>query len=187
MNKTGPLHLFATFFKVGATTFGGGYAMLPIIKREVVEAKNWLNEEEFIDSLGVAQSLPGAVAVNLAVFIGYKLHGLRGALMSLLGVVLPSFLVILAIAMFFTHFTEHPVVRAAFAGIRPAVASLIAAAVVKIGKPVFTRRRSIILTFFFLLLSLALGIHPVFIILLGIGIGLLLCAAAGREKERGGQ
>ena len=110
MRQNSFLVLFITFFKIGATTFGGGYAMLPIIKREVVERHGWISEEEFVDVLAVAQSSPGAVAVNSAVFIGCKLYGYLGAFVALLGSVLPSFLIILLIAAFFTRYTEYPVV-----------------------------------------------------------------------------
>ena len=168
------LTLFSTFFKVGAFTFGGGYAMLPIIKREVVDEKQWLTEQEFVDVLAVVQSSPGAVAVNSAVFIGCKLRGIAGALSALLGVVLPSFMIILVIALFFTHFITHPVAAAAFAGIRPAIAALIAAAVVKIGKPVLKQRSNIILTLFFLSLSIFLALHPIVIIIAGASLGILL-------------
>lgn len=187
MNNKANLEIFVTFFKIGATTFGGGYAMLPIIKREVVENREWLNHEEFIDVLAVAQSSPGAIAVNSAVFIGQKLQGFPGAISALLGSVLPSFIVILTIAMFFTRITEHPVAVAAFAGIRPAIAALIAAAMIKVGKPVFKRRRNIILTICFLLLTLILDFHPIVIILLGAGAGLLFhwlsCRQAATEEE----
>jgi chromate transporter len=168
------LTLFATFFKVGAFTFGGGYAMLPIIKREVVDDRQWLTEKEFVDVLAVAQSSPGPVAVNSAVFIGCKLRGIAGALSALLGVVLPSFLIILAIALFFANIITHPVAAAAFAGIRPAIAALIAAAVVKIGKPILKQQRNIILTLFFLLLSVFLGLHPIVIIISGAAFGILM-------------
>ncbi len=168
------LSLFTTFFRVGAFTFGGGYAMLPIIKREVVEDHHWLTEEEFVDVLAVAQSSPGAVAVNSAVFIGCKLKGVSGALSALLGVILPSFLIILAIAIFFARYTGHPVAVAAFAGIRPAIAALIAAAVIKIGKPVLKIRRNLVFTLLFLSLSVGLGLHPIVIIVLGAATGILL-------------
>ena len=186
MRQNSFLVLFITFFKIGATTFGGGYAMLPIIKREVVERHGWISEEEFVDVLAVAQSSPGAVAVNSAVFIGCKLYGYLGAFVALLGSVLPSFLIILLIAAFFTRYTEYPVVLAAFAGIRPAIAALIAAAVIKIGKPVLKKRINILFALFFLVLSAGFGVHPVLVILLGIMSGLLLSRLenkAGRESE----
>ncbi|EEG78952.1 chromate transporter [Dethiobacter alkaliphilus] len=174
MKQNPYFQLFSTFFKIGATTFGGGYAMLPIIKREVVETHGWLHEDEFVDVLAVAQSSPGAVAINSAIFIGCKLHGYPGAVASMLGAVLPSFIVILTIAIFFARYTEIPVVAAAFAGIRPAVAALIAAAVLKIGKPVLKSRTQIIFALAFLILSSAFNVHPVAVIVLGAGSGLLL-------------
>src|SRR5690554_4934627 len=159
MENNSLLQLFLTFLKIGATTFGGGYAMLPIIKREVVENFAWLSDEEFVDTLAVTQSLPGAIAVNSAIFIGYRVRGYAGALLSMFGAVLPSFLVILFIATFFARFAEYPMVQAAFAGIRPAIAALIAAAVLKVGKPVLKNRQSIILAVVFLLLAEGLSIH----------------------------
>ncbi|MGI6659208.1 MAG: chromate transporter [Dethiobacteraceae bacterium] len=97
---------------------------MPIIKREVVERFAWLSDEEFVDTLAVTQSIPGAIAVNSAVFIGYKVRGCAGALLAMTGAVLPSFLVILLIAVFFVRFTEYPIVQAAFTGIRPAISRL---------------------------------------------------------------
>ena len=112
-------HLFITFFKIGATTFGGGYAMIPVIRQEMVSAKNWLTNEEFVDVLAVAQSSPGAVAINSAVFIGYKLAGIPGSFSALLGVVLPSFLIILLVAVFFAQFAQYPAVASAAPRIPP--------------------------------------------------------------------
>lgn len=183
MRQNHYLVLFLTFFKIGATTFGGGYAMLPIIKREVVERHRWISDEEFVDVLAVAQSSPGAVAVNSSVFIGCKLYGVPGAFVALLGSVLPSFLIILLIAAFFVRYTEYPVVVAAFAGVRPAIAALIAAAVVKIGMPVLKKRNNIFFALFFLILSAGVGVHPVMIILLGIVVGLLLCKLEKNARE----
>ncbi len=181
-----PAELFLAFFKVGAFTIGGGYAMLPVIKQEVVDNKLWLGEEEFVDVLAVAQSSPGAVAVNSAVFIGYKLHGLSGAAFSLLGVILPSFLIILVIASIFAHYTENRIVATAFSGVRPAVAALIAAAVVKTGKPVFKKKQNFALAALFLSLSLGLGLHPILIILAGALLGIVLALREHRKEKGGG-
>lgn len=180
----GCLKIFFTFFRVGLFTFGGGYAMLPIVKREVVENHRWLSEEEFIDMLAVAQSLPGAVAVNSAVYVGYKLEGLAGSVSSLLGVVLPSFLVILVIAVFFIHFATYPLVTAAFAGIRPTIVALIAAAVFKIGKPVLKKRQNLPLVAAFLLLSSWLGLHPMLVILCGVATGIIIFSFELREEKK---
>lgn len=184
MQNASLANIFTTFFKVGATTFGGGYAMLPVIKREVVERLRWLTDDEFVDALAVAQSSPGAVAINISVFIGCKLRRYPGAFAALLGSVLPSFLVILAIAAFFARYTESPFVIAAFTGIRPAIAALIAAAVLKLGKPALKKRQSVLSAGFFLLFAAGFGLHPFIIILLGAGSGILLSyLAAKRERE----
>jgi chromate transporter len=179
------LKIFLTFFKIGATTFGGGYAMLPIIRREVVEKHGWIDGEEFVDVLAVAQSSPGAVAINSAVFVGTKLKGVPGAFAALMGSVLPSFIVILTIAVFFTRYTEYPAVIAAFAGIRPAVAALFAAAVIKVGKPALKKPESIIYALGFLALSAGFGVHPFVVILLGCATGLLATFLAMRGEKEG--
>lgn len=131
------LQLFLTFAKIGAFTFGGGWAMISIIEREVVDNKKWLEKTEFLDLLAVAQSLPGILAVNISVVVGDKLRGLKGALVAAAGTVLPCFLIILAIAMFLTPemITSNPTLTAIFKGIRPVVVALILA-------PVFTTAKS---------------------------------------------
>ena len=121
--------LFRSFFLIGAFTFGGGVAMIPIIEEEVVNKKKWLTPEEFLDVLAVTQSSPGVLAANMSTYIGYTLRGLPGALISCLGAVLPSFLIISAIAAFFMGFRDHPMTERLFMGIRPAVAALIGTAV----------------------------------------------------------
>ena len=118
--------LFSTFFKIGMFTLGGGYAMIPIIEAEVVDKHKWVSKEEFLDLIAIAQSCPGVFAINISIFIGYKLRRLRGALATALGTALPSFIIILLIAMFFHRFQDNPVVESIFKGIRPAVVALIA-------------------------------------------------------------
>ena len=118
--------LFSTFFKIGMFTLGGGYAMIPIIEAEVVDKHKWLTKEEFLDLIAIAQSCPGVFAANISIFIGYRLKKVRGAVLSCLGTCLPSFLIILLIAMFFHRFQDNPVVASIFRGIRPAVVALIA-------------------------------------------------------------
>lgn len=113
---------------------GGGYAMLPLIQREVVERKKWIDEEEFLNMIALAQAAPGLIAVNSAIFIGWRIGGWRGVCGAVLGAVLPSFLIILAIAMVFSEWKELPAVEAAFKGIRPAVVALIAAPLFKMAK-----------------------------------------------------
>lgn len=125
---------FRLFFKIGAFTIGGGYAMVPLIEEEVVNKKNWITQEDFIDLLAISQSAPGILAVNISIFVGYKLRGIRGSLVTALGTVLPSFLIILAIALFFHNFKDNEAVERIFKGIRPAVVALIAAPTFSMGK-----------------------------------------------------
>ena len=129
--------LFATFFKIGAFTFGGGWAMISIIEREIVDKYHWIERDEFLDLLAVAQSLPGILAVSISVAVGDKLRGLKGSVCAAAGTIAPSFMIILAIAMFLTPdlITGNPVLSAIFKGIRPVVVALIVA-------PVITSARS---------------------------------------------
>ncbi|MBD5177231.1 MAG: chromate transporter [Bacteroidales bacterium] len=130
-------NLFITFFKIGAFTFGGGWAMISIIEREIVDKHKWLERNEFLDLLAVAQSLPGILAVNISVVVGDKIRDFKGSVVSALGTILPSFLIILAIAIFLTPetITTNPTLTAIFKGIRPVVVGLIIA-------PVFTSAKS---------------------------------------------
>ena len=118
--------LFSTFFRIGLFTLGGGYAMIPIIESEIVEKNRWISHEEFLDLIAVAQSCPGVFAINISTFVGYKLKAVPGAFSCAVGTALPSFLIILMIAMFFHSFQNIPWVASMFAGIRPAVVALIA-------------------------------------------------------------
>lgn len=118
--------MFFTFFKIGLFTLGGGYAMIPLIEKEVVDNHKWMTREELLDVIAIAQSCPGVFAINVSTFVGYKLNKTRGAICTSLGTALPSFIIILLIAMFFRQFQDNPVVAAMFRGIRPAVVALIA-------------------------------------------------------------
>ena len=120
--------IFASFFKIGLFTFGGGYAMLPLIEQELIAKRGWIEHKEFLDLLTLAQSVPGPIAINTSVFVGYKMRGLKGAVAALLGSVLPSFVIILAIALLFADIRHNPVVDAAFKGMRPAVVPVISLA-----------------------------------------------------------
>lgn len=126
--------LFWTYLKIGTFTLGGGYAMIPLIQREVVDRRHWIEEEEFLNMIALAQAAPGIIAINSAIFVGYRIHGWRGMLATILGAVLPSFLIILAIAIVFRDFRDQPAVEAVFRGIRPAVVALIAAPLYKMAR-----------------------------------------------------
>lgn len=128
------LEIFSCFAKIGAFTIGGGYAMIPIIQKEVVDNKRWINEEDFLDVLAISQSAPGILAVNISIFLGYKLRGVKGSVVATLGSALPSFLIILLIAMFFAGYQDNPTVISIFKGIRPVVVSLIAVPMINMAK-----------------------------------------------------
>lgn len=128
------LELFLTFAKVGVCTFGGGYAMLPILQREVVEKKGWCREEELADYFAIGQCTPGVIAVNTATFVGSKCKGVLGGIVATLGMVFPSAVIITVIAAFLRNFAHIPAVGHAFAGVRAAVAAMIAASVIRLGK-----------------------------------------------------
>lgn len=132
MSKNICIRLFTSFFKIGAFTFGGGWAMISIIEKEIVDKYGWIEREEFLDLLAVAQSLPGILAVNIAVAVGDKLRGMKGATAAALGTILPSFMIILAIAIFLTPdlIKSNETLSAIFKGIRPAVVALIIAPVI---------------------------------------------------------
>ena len=119
------LALFWTFFKIGAFTFGGGYAMIPLIQRETVEKKHWITDDDTLEIFAIAESTPGPVAVNAATFVGYRTAGFWGSFFATLGVVLPSFLIILAISFILNEFQDFPVVQYAFNGIRAGVLALL--------------------------------------------------------------
>ena len=175
------LTLFLTFMKIGMFTIGGGYAMLPLIQREVVD-RGWMTKEEFIDIFSVAQSLPGIFAVNISIFVGYRLKKKMGGFICALGTILPSFLIILLIALFFTQVKDNVWVEKAFKGLRPAVVALIAV-------PCLTTARSIKLSYKLMIVPVAAalliwlgGVSPAWIILAAIVGGLLY--GQNRKEEK---
>ena len=128
--------LFWTYIKIGTFTIGGGYAMLPLIEREVVDKNHWLDDKEFLNMIALAQAAPGLIAVNSAIFIGHRLAGWKGVVACVLGATLPSIIMILLIAMYLTRFKDLPAVEAVFKGVRPAVVALIAATVIRLIKKI---------------------------------------------------
>lgn len=163
--------LFITFVRIGAFTIGGGYAMLPLIQREVVD-RGWMSKEEFIDLFAVAQSLPGVFAVNISIFVGYKLKKLTGSIICALGTILPSFLIILAIALFFTQFRENEWVEKAFKGLRPAVVALIAFPVITTARSLRLRGWVLVIPVVVALSIWLLSLSPVYIIIVAAAGGL---------------
>ncbi len=155
--------LFFTFVKIGTFTIGGGYAMLPLIEREVVD-KGWLSQKDFIDLFSVAQSLPGIFAVNISIFVGYKLKKLPGSIVCALGTILPSFFIILIIALFFTQISDNIWVEKIFKGIRPAVVALIAVPVITTARTLKLSYKVIIIPIIAALLIWLGGISPIWIV-----------------------
>ena len=162
--------LFKTFFKIGIFTLGGGYAMIPLIEEEVVNRHKWVNKDELLDLIAIAQSCPGVFAINISIFIGYKLYKVRGALATAFGTALPSFLIILIIAMFFHHFEDNKVIAAMFRGIRPAVVALIAVPTFNLGKQAKLNKLTIWIPIMSALLIWLMGVSPIWIII-AAGIG----------------
>ena len=154
--------LFITFLKIGLFTIGGGYAMIPLIERDVVERNGWVSREEFLDLLAVAQAAPGVFAVNISIFIGYKLCGVCGSIVAAVGNILPSVIIILAIAFFFSSFSDNRVVNNIFMGLRPAVVALIAAPVFSVAKSAKIGWTNVWIPILSALLIVAFGVSPIY-------------------------
>ena len=170
------LDLFLTFFKVGAFTFVGGYAMLPLIQEEVI-ANEWLFENEIINFIAVSESTPGPFAINIATYIGSEMAGIIGAICATLGVVLPSLIIIILVAKFFEKFKTNKIVKGCMTGLKPAVVGLIGASVLSIGKTVFIENGfSIVSLILFLSMSVLAfkKVHPIIIILISALVGIVL-------------
>jgi chromate transporter len=176
------LEIFWSFMKIGAFTFGGGYAMIPLIQHEVIVRRRWLDDTTFSDLLTLAQAAPGPISLNTAVFVGYKQRGYGGALAAVLGVVLPSFFIILAVALFFAGMRDNVWVDAAFRGMRPAVVALIVAPIVGLARGMHwtlisvAAATSLVVWYF--------GISPVWLLIAGAIAGVLWAASNGRRVER---
>ena len=163
--------LFTTFFKVGTFTIGGGYAMIPLIQREVVERRRWLGEEEFLDLLSLSQAMPGVLAVNMATTIGYRLRGYRGSAVAIVGNILMPILFILMLALFFRQFKDNATVEHIFMGIRPAVVALIAAPVFTLAKAAHISWSTCWIPILAALLIWLLGVSPVLVVLAAALLG----------------
>lgn len=174
--------LLGTFFKIGLFTIGGGYAMTAMIQQKVVEEKKWLSEEELMDLMAVAQSCPGIFAINLSIFIGYKAKGVRGAMACAAGTALPSFLIILLIALAFQQFRENSIVEKVFRGVRPAVVALIAAPMFNMARTAKISRHNVWIPVLSALLIWLMDVNPVYIVLMA-GIGGFLYGKVTEEEE----
>ena len=160
------LDMFLTFAKVGVCTFGGGYAMLPILQREVVEKKKWATDEELTDYFAIGQCTPGVIAVNTATFIGYKFKSHLGGIIATLGVVFPSVVIIVAIAAFLTSFADIPMVQHALGGVNACVIAMIASSAIKLGKSAVKDAATILIFLTVLCLAFFLDLSPVLLVVL---------------------
>lgn len=163
------LKIFLAFLKIGAFSFGGGYAMFPLLQKEIIENHQWLTSSEFTDIVAIAQMTPGPIALNSATFIGYKIHGLLGALAATLAVVTPSLIIVLLICFFLKKFKNSQHIKWAFEGIRPAVLGLIASAAIFVAKDSFIDVKSVIIAMGIIYLIGYKKLHPILgIIIAGI-------------------
>ncbi len=176
------LPLFLSFAKVGVMTFGGGYAMIPILEREIVERQGWASSEELMDYYAGGQCTPGVIAVNTATFIGYRIAGIPGGIAATLGVVFPSLVIITLIAGILTSFSDIPAVKSAFAAIRVCVCVLIFNAVLKLWKSAVKDKGALALYAIVLLLSLCLDLSPVVLVLFCALAGIVLTRTGVRGK-----
>ena len=174
--------LFAAFMRVCALTFGGGYAMIPMLEREVVNRHHWATEEELMDYYAVGQCTPGVIAVNVATFVGYKIAGNLGGVIATLGVVTPSLLIIMLIASVLQNFADVPAVKSAFAGIRVCVSVLIFNAVLKLWKKAVVDKAALVLFVLVFLLSLFTKLSPVVLVVFCAAAGILLTRWGVRGK-----
>jgi chromate transporter len=173
MKKTRLIELFFSFLKIGAFTFGGGYAMMPIMQKEVVDKKNWATDEDILKILVISESTPGVLAVNSATFIGYQIRGFWGSLVATLGVVIPSFVIISLLSFFIIEFKENVYVAYAFSGIRAGVAMLIFNAVFKLSKKIKKNWFTYVVVTVVCITALLTSFSAIYILLIGALIGII--------------
>jgi len=173
--------LFSAFFRVGMFMFGGGYSMLPLLERDIVEKYHWATQEEILDYFALAQCTPGVIAVNTATMIGYRQKGLLGAAATTLGVIAPSIVIILLIASLLQNFAHIPAVQHAFAGIRVAVAALIASTVIKLIRSNVRSWPAILLCITAFAIVAIFDLSPVYVTLLAIIAGLVMGKCGGKR------
>lgn len=167
--------IFITFFKIGMFTIGGGYAMLPIIQKEIVETRCWMTDEEFLDAISLTNSLPGPLAINAATFVGYRVQRVKGAFAAALGTAMPSVIIILLIAMVFNNITQYEIVQNIFSGIRPAVTALILYSVIKLAKSAKLKENyNWVIALLAAVVIAFMGVHPIVAIIAAAVYGIFL-------------
>ncbi|HBT48900.1 MAG: Chromate transporter [Caldanaerobacter subterraneus] len=168
------LSLFWAFFKVGAFSFGGGYAMIPLIKKEIIDIHHWLSMDQFLDIIAISQMTPGPIAINAATFVGYKIGGFWGSVAATIGVTAPSFLIIIILALLIIRYRHLPWLEAFFKGVRPAVIALIVQAAYSVGKSSFTGIKDMLVAAMVFVGLYLLKINPLIIILMAAILGIVI-------------
>ena len=183
MRLKNSLKLFLVFFRIGAFTFGGGYAMLPLIARELSEKNDWIKQDEIVDIVAVSQSMPGVLAINMATFTGYKIAGIAGAIASTLGVVLPSFIIISALSFFYVQFKDNRYVSYAFDGINAVVVFLILSSFYGLSKKAVKKAFGAVILIISCALVLFRLVDAVIVIIAAGVIGVIWQAATGKASR----
>ena len=176
------LEMFVTFLKIGAFTFGGGYGMIPIVQKEIVSKRKWINEEDFLDAMAVAQGSPGPMAVNVSIYVGYKVKGVVGAIVAALGSIIPSFVIMLVIAKYLYQYRDNPILDKVFMGIRPAIVALIVSAVYSLGKNARFGYKRITVSAIVVILIAFFDVSPIYLIIAG-GLGSIIINKLWQGKE----
>lgn len=176
------LKVFWIFFKVGSFTFGGGLAMLPLIEKEVVDKQKWIDDDEILDVFAIAQSVPGVIAINSAIFVGNKIMGLSGAIAAALGVILPAFISIILIMEILVGLQDSPYVEKVFGGIKAASAALILLSAIKLGKGALKNKAAYVVAAASFLMIIVLDIHAAWAIILGGLVGYITFVLNRRKK-----
>lgn len=167
------IRLFLAFLKIGTFSFGGGYAMLPFIQKEIVDNNHWISISEFMDIIGVSQMTPGPIAINSATFVGYKLYGVLGSIMATLGVIFTSFVLVSIISKMLEKFKESTIIKAALMGMRPVLIALIIKAFLDLAKESYLNFKSLIIAVIIGVVILSKKVHPILIIVIAAIIGLV--------------
>ena len=178
------LEIFLIFLKIGAFTIGGGYAMLPLIQVEVVDKKEWLSTDEFMDMLAVIQSAPGLISINSAIFIGYKIGGITGAIIAAIGVILPSFTIILVIAFLLSNIGDNMLISKAFTGVRAGVVALIGTAAFKLAKTAVRGKFGTLIAIIAFIAMVFFDVHAVLVIITGGLIGFIAYKVKGKGQSQ---
>ncbi|WVU42630.1 chromate transporter [Fusobacterium polymorphum] len=182
MNRNRIIEIFILFFKIGAFTIGGGYAMLSLIEDEIVNKKKWLDHEEFLDGMAIAQSTPGVLAVNISLITGYKIAGFLGMFAGMLGAVLPSFFIVLFLSQILLAYGNHPLVVAIFNGVKPAITALILISVYRIGKSANINRYNFVIPLIVAVLIKYFGVSPILIIIATMILGNIFYILKEKKK-----